>query len=170
VAAILDVVSGGPSPARPGSRQPEPPPESAAAAVRAAIDALRAGHGLGPLRSHAGLDAQAAKHSAAMLAAATLAHQVDGGGDVAQRVAAAGVAYRSARENVARGDGVMDAHRAMVESPAHLANLLAPGLSLVGLGTARGTLPSGQVVVYLTEILVEPRDARPAGAEPAGDR
>jgi uncharacterized protein YkwD len=89
---------------------------------------------------------------------------------VAARVAASGVAYRSARENVARGDGVMDAHRAMVESPAHLANLLAPEVTLLGLGTARGKLPGGQPVVYLTEILVEPRDARPAGAGPAGDR
>src|SRR5512137_122052 len=170
VAAILDVVSGGPSPARPGSRPPEPAPDAAAAAVRAAIDALRAAQGLGPLRGDPALDAQARKHSAAMLTAGTLAHQVEGGGDVAQRVAAAGVSYRSVRENVARGDGVMDAHRAMVESPAHLANLLAPGLALVGVGTARGKLPGGQVVVYLTEILVEPRDARPAGAEPAGDR
>jgi uncharacterized protein YkwD len=105
-----------------------------------------------------------------MLAAGTVAHRIDGGGDVAARVAAAGLTYRSARENVGRGDGAMDAHRAMVESPAHLANLLAPGARVVGLGIARGRLPGGHPVVYLTEILVEPRDARPAGVEPAGDR
>jgi uncharacterized protein YkwD len=174
VAALLEVVSGSSSPPRRGSPttepSPEPQAEAAAAAVRAAVDALRAAQGLGPLRRDPALDEQARKHSAAMLAAGTVAHRLEGGPDVAARVAASGVAYRSARENVARGDGVMDAHRAMVESPAHLANLLAPEVTLLGLGTARGKLPGGQPVVYLTEILVEPRDARPAGAAPAGDR
>ena len=78
--------------------------------------------------------------------------------------------FRSARENVARGDGALDAHRATVESPAHLANLLAPGVKLMGLGIARGALPGGQPVVYLTEILVEPLDPVPAGASPTGER
>jgi uncharacterized protein YkwD len=80
------------------------------------------------------------------------------------------VGFRSARENVARGDGAVDAHRAMVESPAHLANLLEPGVELMGLGIARGTLPGGQPVVYLTEILVEPRGPLPAGDAPTGQR
>ena len=58
----------------------------------------------------------------------------------------------------------------MVESPAHLANLLAPEVQLMGLGIARGALPGGQPVVYLTEILVEPRDPFPVGDPPTGAR
>jgi uncharacterized protein YkwD len=170
VAAILEVDCGGPSPRRTSSRMAEPAPADAATAIHASIDGLRAAQGLGPTRRDPALDEQARLHSAAMLSAGTVAHRIDGGSDVATRVAAAGIPYRSARENVSRGDGAMDAHRAMVESPAHLANLLAPGAQIVGLGIARGKLPSGQPVVYLTQILVEPRDARPAGAEPAGDR
>ena len=105
-----------------------------------------------------------------MLAAGTVAHRLDGGGDLAERLAGSGVRFRSARENVARGDGAVDAHRAMVESPAHLANLLEPRVELMGLGIARGALPGGQPVVYLTEILVEPRDPVPAGDPPTGQR
>ena len=131
---------------------------------------LRARQGLRPLRGEAALDEQARRHSEAMLAAGTVAHRLDGGGDLAERLAGSGVRFRSARENVARGDGAVDAHRAMVESPAHLANLLEPRVELMGLGIARGALPGGQPVVYLTEILVEPRDPVPVGDPPTGQR
>ena len=172
VAALLDVSAGDPSPEEDAADVPDPVDDAAAEAiVVAAVDALRVARGLAPLRREAALDAEARRHSAAMLAAGTVAHRVAGGGDVASRVSAAGVAYRTARENVARGDGAWDAHRAVTDSPAHRANLLAPDVSLLGLGIARGRLPGGQPVTYLTEILVAPRDTEPAGASaPAGDR
>jgi uncharacterized protein YkwD len=170
VAAVLAVACGDGAPGDAPADEPDPAdPAEAEALVRRAIDAARAGQGLPPLRSSAALDAQARRHSEAMLAAGTVAHRIDGGGDVVSRLAAAGTTYRSARENVARGSGAIDAHRAIMESPAHLANLLAPGASLLGLGIARGLLPGGQPVTYLTEILVEPRDGDPDGA-PSGDR
>jgi hypothetical protein len=156
VAAVLEVRCGREQALSAPPDEPDPPePE---AWIAAAIDALRAGQGLPPIRRSAPLDEQARRHAMAMLAAGTVAHRVDGGGDVASRVAAAAIEYRSARENVARGSGALDAHRAIVESPSHLANLLAPGVSLLGVGIARGTLPGGQPVTYLTEILVEPRE------------
>jgi uncharacterized protein YkwD len=171
VAAVLEVESGGglPAAAPPDETDPSDPAD-VERRIRRAIDAVRAAQGLPPVRGSAPLDEQARRHSAAMLAAATVAHRLDGGGDLVSRLAAAGLAYRSARENVARGDGALDAHRAIVESPAHLANLLAPGASLLGLGIARGTLPGGQPVTYLTEILVEPRAGSPASQGPSGDR
>ena len=171
VAAILEVSCGdGATDARrrrrPGRRDPEPPgsdPRTRRRGPHPRRRRTRSGRARGSARSRGrprstsrpGTTAQA------MLAAGTVAHRLEGGGDLPARVAAAGVRYRSARENVARGDGAVDAHRAMVESPAHLANLLAPGVELMGLGIARGALPGGQPVVYLTEILVEPRDPRP---------
>ncbi len=173
VAAILDVRCGdGPDVDAPATLpEPDPPGEGAAAArVRAEVDALRARHGLAPLRSSFALDAVARRHSEAMLETATLAHRVDGRGDLAARLAAAGLAFRSARENVARGDGALDAHRATVESPAHLASLLDPDVRLLGLGIARGVLPGGQPVTYLTEILLEPLGPFPAGDPPTGAR
>jgi uncharacterized protein YkwD len=185
VAAILEVSCGdgatdaptGGTPGTPGSD----PPGSAApgsdaaergdeARIRAAVNGLRARQGLDPLHGSAALDEQARRHSQAMLAAGTVAHRLPGGGDLPGRIAGSGVRFRSARENVARGDGALDAHRATVESPAHLANLLAPEVKLMGLGIARGVLPGGQPVVYLTEILVEPLDPVPVGASPTGER
>jgi uncharacterized protein YkwD len=159
VAALLEVACGDVVPAAVPAGEPEPPdPAAAAARILVAANVLRARQGLTPLLGSAPLDAQARRHSEAMLAAGTLAHRIDGGEDLLARLAASGIRYRSARENVARGDGALDAHRAMVESPAHLANLLAPDARLMGLGIARGALPGGQPVVYLTEILVDPRD------------
>ncbi len=171
VAALLEVACGDvvPGAVPPGDVDPAEPAD-ATATILGAVNALRARQGLAPLIGSAPLDAQARRHSEAMLAAGTLAHRLPGGEDLLARLAAAGIRYRSARENVARGDGVIDAHRAMVESPAHLANLLAVDVRLVGLGIARGARPGGQPVVYLTEILVEPRDPLPVGDPPTGVR
>jgi len=156
VAAVLEVESGtGRAAAAPPD---EPDPADVEARICAELDRIRAGQGLSPLGRSAPLDEQARRHAASMLAAGTVAHRVDGGGDVASRLGSAAVSYRSAGENVARGSGALDAHRAILVSPAHLANLLAPRASLLGLGIARGTLPGGQPVTYLTEILVEPRE------------
>jgi len=83
---------------------------------------------------------------------------------VTTRLRAAGVPYRRAFENVARGDDALDAHRAVESSPAHLANLLAPQAEAAGVGIARGRLSSGQPVTFLTEVMVEPVDDGSASA------
>jgi uncharacterized protein YkwD len=79
-----------------------------------------------------------------------------GSGELVDRLRRAEVPYRRAYENVARGRTALAAHDAAEESPAHRENLLQPGATRVGVGIARGTLPSGLPAVYLTEILVEP--------------
>ena len=172
VAALLLVACGGEGGAPPPPDGDVDPSGTAGveARIREEANALRARQDLPPLQGAPALDEQARLHSEAMLAAGTVAHRLDGGGDLSSRLAAAGIRFRSGRENVARGDDAADAHRAMVESPAHLANLLAPEVQLMGLGTARGVLPGGQPVVYLTEILVEPRDPLPVGQTPTGAR
>lgn len=171
IAALLEVECGAGGSRAAVERDPGPSDASQAEdRLREAANALRARHGLRPLQGAAALDARARAHSEAMRDAGTVAHRLDGGEDLVARLAAAGIPYRSARENVSRGDGAEDAHRAMVESPAHLANLLDPDVRLLGLGIARGTLPGGQPVVYLTEILVEPRDPIPVGVPPTGAR
>ena len=156
--------------ARP-SDEVEPPDDAAAALrIRGAIDELRARQGLPPLRGDARLDRLARRHAEAMLAAGTLAHRLDGTPDLSGRLAGEGVPFRAARENLARGDGALDSHRATVGSPAHLASLLDPEMQLLGLGIARGALPGGQPVVYLAEILLAPRAPLPAEDAPAGVR
>lgn len=161
VAALLAVTAGAPAPQAPAAAlevRPAPAPEpedvgGAEAAVARAIGALRARRGLGPVSVSAELSAVARAHSAAMLAAGKVSHVLPGSGELTDRLRRARVGYRRAYENVARGGGALAAHAAAEESPAHLANLLAPGVTQVGVGVARGERADA---VYLTEILVEP--------------
>jgi len=183
VAAILDTEAGpaAESPAPPSAAGPFPAPSAAPSSpadpasfashavtddgtaadeeqVLRAIDVRRRSQGLAPLRPDPRLAAQARRHSAAMLAAGSAAHILRGGEDVVGRLRAAGVPFRHALENVARGDSAGDAQRAVEDSPGHLASLLSPQAQDVGVGVAHGEIPGGQPVTYLTQILVEPVD------------
>jgi len=155
VAAVFDVACGSRAFPDDHAGQPDPPGDAAAEeAVLRAIDALRARHGLTPLRHDARLSELARRHSVAMRAAGLVAHNLPGGGTLVSRLQGSAVPFSRAWENVARGDGALDAHEATVGSPAHLANLLAPPAQAAGVGIARGELPGGQPVTYLTEVLV----------------
>ena len=94
----------------------------------------------------------------AMAAAGHVAHVLPASPEVATRLRHAGVPFRRAYENVARAATALDAHAAVEESPAHLANVLRAGAARAGIGIARARLPSGDGTVYLTEVLVEPTD------------
>ncbi|MEW6546557.1 MAG: CAP domain-containing protein [Bacillota bacterium] len=50
----------------------------------------------------------------------------------------AGVKYRYAAENLAGAPAVDIAHRALMASPGHRANILSPHLTHAGIGIARG--------------------------------
>jgi uncharacterized protein YkwD len=160
VAALLGVSVGGARcerdpPPRPLAAEPEDPGAAEAAVVEAANRARRA-HGLPELPRSAELARVARRHSERMLAARTVAHVLPGGGELADRLGAERIPFRRAWENVASGGSALDAHAATEASPAHRANLLMPSASAIGVGVARGALPTGEPVVYLTEILVEP--------------
>jgi uncharacterized protein YkwD len=163
VAALLPVVAGG------ASLEADAPPRLAAAprpaddagdeaAVLAAVNATRRRRGLPPLQAAPELAAVARRHSAAMAAAGVVAHVLDGSGDLGARLRAARVPYRRAYENVARAETALEAHAAAEESPAHLGNVLARDATRIGVGIARGRLPSGDETVYLTEVFVQPPD------------
>ena len=160
VAALLIVSVGGAPldpPDLPAEADPADPEEAEALVVEA-IDALRGAHGLGPLEPAADLREVARRHSAEMLARSTLAHVLPGSGDLPDRLRRAGVSYRAALENVAKGRTARAAHAVTAESPAHRDNMLSPGAARVGVGIARGRLASGAPVVYLTEIFVQPQE------------
>ena len=163
VAALLAVSAGAPAGVRPAAQgavaraEPEDAAGAEDAVVRA-IGALRARHGLGPVTASAELSGVARAHSAAMLAEGKVSHVLPGTGELVDRLRRARVPYRRAYENVARGGSALAAHEAAEESPAHRANLLAPGVARVGVGIARGPVQSGGTTVYLTEILIEPAD------------
>jgi uncharacterized protein YkwD len=161
VAALLAVSCGGaPLAERPGPA-PGPDPagrEAAEAQVLEAIDATRLRHGLAPLAESRELREEARRHSERMLSLGLLAHVLPGFGDVGERLRRARVPFRAAMENIARAGTALAAHGAAEESPAHRANILSPLADRVGCGLARGRLPGGEPVAYLTEIFVQPVD------------
>lgn len=161
VVALLVVSSGGA--ALDGApRAPAPPEPSALAAaeagVLAALNATRGRHGLAPVASAPDVAAVARRHAQSMAAAGRIAHVLPDSPDAGTRLRQAGVPFRRAYENVARAATALDAHAALEESPAHLANVLQPAATRAGIGVARARLPSGDQTVYLAEVLLEPTD------------
>jgi uncharacterized protein YkwD len=170
VAALLAVDVGDAAPRQVPVSLPEEDPadlDEAEARVEAAINDLRRRHGLPALRSDAALRAVARRHSAAMLATGRVAHVLPGSGDVASRLRRARVPFDRVLENVARGPSGLAAHGAAEDSPAHRGAMLDPSVRTMGCGLARGALPSGDPVVYLTEIFVEPPQTSGAKADVA---
>ena len=167
VAALLAISCGGAPLDPPPEPDPSPDPLHDPSLIVNAINATRARQGLSPLAPSPSLDAAAGQQSAAMLAARAVAHVLPGSGDVGQRLRRERIPFRRALENVAKGPTALAAHAAVEESPAHLGNLLDPKVREIGCGIARGELSTGDPVVYLTEILVEPvEDASGARAGP----
>jgi uncharacterized protein YkwD len=157
VAALLTVACGGASLAGPEASEDDRDPSDPSAAearVLDAIDDARRRRGLPELERSRDLAAVARRHSEAMLLARTLAHVLPGSGDVGERLRQAKVAYRVVRENVAKGRSALAAHRAAEDSPAHRENILSRDVGLVGCGIARGLLPGGEPIVFLTEVFI----------------
>lgn len=159
VAALIGVSVGGarcaePTPAL-SAAEPETV-EGAEAAVADAVNRVRRGGGLAALEPSPALSAVARRHSEQMLAAGTVAHVLPADGDLAARLAAARIPYRRAFENVSSGSSALEAHAAAEGSPAHRTSMLAQQATLLGVGVARGALPTGERIVYLTELVLEP--------------
>jgi uncharacterized protein YkwD len=140
--------------------------DSGLSGVQIAIDALRASHGLPALKRDAALDRVADSHSREMARTKTFAHVLPSDGSVSDRLDRAGYARRAAGENIGLSATALDAHDAVAASPAHLANLLDPRFSRIGLGAVRGESPEGGEAVYLTEVLATPIVGSP---DPAGE-
>jgi uncharacterized protein YkwD len=159
VAALLTLSAGGAPLDPPPRPRPAPDPADRAQAEAAVVGALnetRRRRGLLPLTSDPEVAALARRHSEAMAAAGKVAHLVPGSRGAGERLRHGGIRYRRVYENVARAATALEAHAAAEESPAHLGNVLRPGVSRVGVGIARARGSSGDATVYLTELFIEP--------------
>ncbi len=166
VAALLVVSCAGAPlsvPAEPAPEGEAGPVPDAEARVVAAINATRARQHLPPVQASEPIAAAARRHSERMREARRLAHVLPGSGDVGERLRTARIPYHLVFENIAFASTSLEAHRTAEESPAHLRNVLNPGVVEVGCGIARGPLPGGASGVYLTEIFVEPAGAATEG-------
>ncbi len=159
VVALVTVSVGGASLAEgPRAALPEPPDATLAEEqVLAAVNRLRGRRGLPALSASPALREVARLHSAAMLAQRQVAHQLGDGKNAGDRLREARLPFRRVLENLARDGTSLAAHASLEESPAHLANLLAPEVEQAGIGVAR-QLAGPDPVVYLTELFVQPVD------------
>jgi uncharacterized protein YkwD len=136
------------------------PPRSATvagleAAIGDRINAIRAEHGLPPLRSNPALAAVAREHSRKMSRERFFAHEDPGGDSVADRLRAAGLGYRGLGENIARSRNAPDPAAAAVEgwmaSEGHRANILRDTFTETGVGVWR----DGEIY-YVTQVFRRP--------------
>jgi len=102
------------------------------------VNQERARAGLPPLRADPELTAVARAHSRDMLARGYFSHVAPDGKDPFDRLRQAGVSYRTAGENLALAPTLAMAHRGLMNSPGHKANILRPAFGRVGIGIVDG--------------------------------
>lgn len=101
------------------------------------LNDLRVQSGVGRVTSNAGLDRVAQRHAEAMRAGNYVAHRDAQGRKVTERVSTAGVSQCAAGENLAKGQGSVDAVFAdWAASRGHRRNMLARGYANYGFGRA----------------------------------
>ena len=110
-------------------------------------NAARASEHRGLLTRDAALDRLARAHTEGMAKARIVGHDI-GGGDVATRLAAAGIHDRVSGENCANASSTEGAHRALWSSPSHRSNLLLDQFTRVGVSVIKGS----DGIVWVTEM------------------
>ena len=137
-----------------------------AASLLERLNAIRAQAGAGPLARDQSLDAAARVHSAEMASVDQLMHVSPTTGTPVDRVHAVGHDTGEVAENVAMHTSAAEAQEALEASDAHLANMLNPRFTHLGVSVVRDE--SG---VYVTEVFarigapVEPAPVEPAAVE-----
>ncbi len=120
-------------------------------AFLSAINSTRASAGLGALKMDGGLQAQARRHTADMIAAGKIFHSSSG-----ELESAAGSGWSKLGENVGRGGTVSSLHQAFLDSPGHKANILGD-YNYVGIGT-----DTASGVLYVTVVFMKKGATEPA--------
>lgn len=142
------------------ARQETIDPDDVERRAAAAIDDVRARHGLGALRRVAELDRLARAHSRDMAARGYFAHRSPEGVDVAGRARVAGIAWSEIGENIYYAQGVADVAGSAVDgwmdSPGHRKNILRAAFVETGMGA----FVTEDRRVYLTQVFRAPPDGR----------
>jgi uncharacterized protein YkwD len=102
------------------------------------VNQERAQHGLKPLQADPLLAGVARAHSRDMLARGYFSHVTPEGRKLADRMKAGAVPYLVAAENLALAQTVAIAHRGLMNSPGHRANILRPQFGRLGVGVVDG--------------------------------
>jgi uncharacterized protein YkwD len=102
------------------------------------VNKERVAAGLKPLAPDPELTEVARRHSADMFARGYFAHDTPEGRDPFERMREAHVSFVTAGENLALAPTVQVAHRGLMNSPGHRANILYPQFGRVGIGIMDG--------------------------------
>ena len=111
--------------------------EAAEAEMLGRVNAERAAAGLDPLAADPGQAAVGRAHGEEMFRAGYFAHVSPTTGAPNARLDAAGVTYLVSGENLAYAPSVGVAHRSLMDSPGHRANILNPVFTRLGVGAVR---------------------------------
>jgi uncharacterized protein YkwD len=102
------------------------------------VNGERAKQGLRPLKSDPELGEVARAHSADMLERGYFSHVTPDGKDPFDRMRQANLRYLTAGENIALAPSLSGAHRGLMNSPGHRANVLRPQFGRLGVGVLDG--------------------------------
>lgn len=102
------------------------------------VNQSRQAAGRWPLRANLTLRTVARTHGAEMFAYGYLSHQSRDGRLPLDRVEGAGLSPWHVGENLAYAQGVEEAHRLLMNSPGHRANILSPMYRWIGIGVMNG--------------------------------
>jgi len=101
------------------------------------VNEERLAAGLDPVVADADLAGVARAHSQEMFQLGYFAHHSPVTGDPSDRLAAANILYLVSGENLAFAPTVEIAHRGLMKSPGHRANILNPAFTRLGIGVIR---------------------------------
>lgn len=116
---------------------PTPQPELEAQMLKL-VNQERIAHGLKPLQADTALRRVARQHSADMFRRGYFSHYSPEGADAADRIRAAGVRFKTAGENLALAPTLNIAHKSLMNSPGHRANILHKRFRKAGIGVMKG--------------------------------
>ncbi|RZL05461.1 MAG: hypothetical protein EOO89_26410 [Pedobacter sp.] len=102
------------------------------------VNAERRDNGLKPVEADPAIAEVAVKHSADMFARGYFSHLNPDGKTPFQRIRAEGVNFFTAGENLALAQTLDIAHRGLMNSPGHRANILRPAFGRLGIGILDG--------------------------------
>jgi uncharacterized protein YkwD len=111
------------------------------------INEERTSRGLKALRPNTVARAVARSHSRDMFARGYFSHVNPEGQDPFDRMRSGGVEFRAAGENLALAPTTLLAHRGLMNSPGHRANILSPDFGAVGIGV----INSGRYGLMVTQ-------------------
>ena len=116
------------------------------------LNAARKAEGLEPLKVNLLLSRLAADYALDMNKRKFFAHVDPDGKDPFERMAAIGIDYPNAGENIALSPDVETAHKMLMDSPLHRENILQPKFTEIGIGVR----PDSRGGVYLVQEFIGP--------------